>query len=278
MKRINLIILLVLTHCGIFLFGQQKGNYPKSNKIFVKGGTFQMGSNNSYRFEEKPVHDVTVNDFYIGKYEVTNGQYAEFLNSQGNQVKGKRRNDKPINYIKIDEEYCQIEKINGIFKVKKGKDNYPVIFVSWYGAKAYAEWVGGRLPTEAEWEFAARGGSQTNLYSGSNNIDVVGWYGKNSGKEYPSTKKVGSKQSNSLGIYDMSGNVYEWCQDKWHDNYNGAPTDGSAWEDNDSNYRVMRGGSWYSNFDYYCRVDFRDNRNSHIGYLWSGFRVAFSSK
>ena len=130
------------------------------------------------------------------------------------------------------------------------------------------------MPSEAEWEYAARGGikSKGYKYAGSNNIDEVAEYEGNNDK---STKPVGGKKANELGIYDMSGNVWEWCQDKWHDSYKNALSDGSAWESGNSSKRAHRGGSWYYYADG-CRVAFRygnapDNRNSALG-----FRLALS--
>ncbi len=242
------------------------GTYPKNQKIFVQGGTFKMGSNDSGT--EKPIHSVTLNDFYIGKYEVTNAQFTEFLNAKGNQVESGN------NWLSMGGD-CQIYNDKGTFKVKEGKENYPVAYVSWYGARAYAQWVGGRLPTEAEWEYAARGGNKSKgyEYSGSNNIDDVAWYGRNS-----KTKEVGTKQANELGLYDMSGNVSEWCKDKWHYNYENAPTDGTAWVDDEhsNGNRLLRGGSWLGSA-IYCRVSSRSSYFPYIGSSDFGFRVVFDS-
>ncbi len=244
-------------------------------KVFVKGGTFDMGSNNGDS-DEKPIHSVTVSDFYIGKYEVTNAQYAEFLNAKGNQ------SEDGATWLDINNSNCQIEKVGDKFQAKSGKENYPVMLVTWYGARAYAQWVGGRLPTEAEWEYAARGGNKSNgyKYSGSNTFNDVAWYYDNSQNSDNNmsnghgTHTVGTKQANELGIYDMSGNVYEWCEDKWHRNYTDAPTDGTAWIDGNGSNRVIRGGSW-SYTPYYCRVANRDDYYPNKGVYFSGFRVVF---
>ncbi len=254
-----------------------KGTYPQDQKVFVKGGTFMMGSldgeGESY---ERPQHQVTVSDFYIGKYEVTNAQYAEFLNAKGNQTEGG------YTWLDINDGYCQIEQVNGVFKAKAGKENYPVIEVTWYGARAYAKWVGGRLPSEAEWEYAARGGNKSGgyIYSGGNDEQDVMWYSGNSHNTENNmssgkgTHRVGTKQANELGIYDMSGNVWEWCNDKWHSNYIGAPTDGSSWITGGSSNRVLRGGSWDYNADD-CRVALRGSYDPDNGDSDIGFRVVF---
>ncbi len=209
--------------------------------VWAGGGTFQMGSNSSDAYDdEKPVHTVTVTNFALSQNEITNAQYCKFLNDKGNQTKGG------ATWLDINDDDCQIEKSGGTFYPKSGKGNYPVIEVTWYGAKAYCEWAGGRLPTEAEWQYAAKGGNvethgSASKYSGSNNIDDVAWYSSNSGS---ATHEVGQKQANAFGLHDMSGNVWEWVEDKWHSDYNGAPTNGSAWTSGSSSRRVGCGGSW----------------------------------
>ncbi|MDO6808732.1 SUMF1/EgtB/PvdO family nonheme iron enzyme [Zobellia galactanivorans] len=263
MKLLNIIILfpIILSSCTI-----GNGIYPKSSIVFVKGGEFLMG--NDSKHDEKPIHQVKIKDFYIGKYEVTNKQYAEFLNAN-------RQNEELINWIDLSK-YCGIELVNEIFKPKKGMGNKPVIEISWYGANSYAKWVGGRLPTEAEWEYAAKGGAKSNdyKYSGSNDLNEVGWYGEKGLEKITGAKEVGTKKANELGIYDMTGNVWEWCQDKWHSDYTNAPSNGSAWLEGNSEWVVIRGGGWYE-FENYCLVThrnytFRNTDNSTIG-----FRVAF---
>ena len=152
-----------------------------------------------------------------------------------------------------------IQQVEGTWQAANAFEDHPVINVTWYGAIAYCDWLSEkegqpyRLPSEAEWEYVARGGVKSKgfLYAGGHKLKEVGWYSKNS---HGQTKPVGLKQPNELGLYDMSGNVREWCADHWHENYNGAPTDGSAWvTGGDASRRVVRGGSWF-NYDYRCRV------------------------
>ena len=222
--------------------------------VAVEGGTFQMGSN-SGDFDEKPTHSVTVSDFNISKTEVTFEQYDVFCDATGRNKPG-------------DEGW--------------GRGDRPVINVNWLDAVAYCEWKSKatgktyRLPTEAEWEYAARGGNMSKgyKYSGSNNLDTIAWYKNNSGWE---THPVAQKQPNELGLYDMSGNVWEWCSD-WYGDYSSSPqTDPQG--SNSGDYRVLRGGSCSFNNDYNCRVAYR-SRNypvSRIRYYGPvGFRLVLS--
>ncbi len=246
-----------------------------SEKVLVKGGTFQMGSNNGNN-NEKPVHKVTVKDFYIGKYEVTNEQFADFLNVRTN------RNEGGAKWLDIGSSYCGIIYKDGVYLPKRGKEYYPVVEVTWYGASAYAKWVGGRLPSEAEWEYAARGGNKSKgyLYSGGDDLYDVAWYTENSQNAENNfssgkgTHIVGKKQANELGIYDMSGNVWEWCKDTYHSSYTNAPADGSAWVKDGNGSRVLRGGSW-DNSANNCRVADRDYRSPTYSSDYYGFRVCW---
>ena len=189
-----------------------------------------------------PQHRVTLTkDFYISKYPVTRAQYRAAMGTNPSDFKG---------------------------------DNLPVENVSWDEAVAFCKKVGGRLPTEAEWEFAARGGNKSNgyIYSGSNNLDEVGWYSGNSGSV---THPVGQKAPNELGIYDMSGNVWEWCSD-WYGSYpNGSVSDPTGPSSGSS--RVFRGGSWYY-ASRYCRVAYRHNASPSYRHDRLGLRVAFDVK
>ncbi|MFA8341677.1 MAG: formylglycine-generating enzyme family protein [Rhodothermaceae bacterium] len=175
--------------------------------VLVEGGSFMMGKNGNFNGDDyaDPEHNVTLSTYLIGKYEVTNSEYAQFLNAMGNQTEGT------VTWINLAGNDCKISEVDGTFTVDAGYENYPVDFVSWFGAKAYCEWKGGRLPTEAEWEFAAKGGnlSQGYTYSGGNDLDEVSWHYSNSGE----MREVGTKKANELGIHDMTGNAYEWCND-----------------------------------------------------------------
>lgn len=204
--------------------------------VFVEGGTFQMGSTDGEGNEE-PVHSVTLNDFFIGKYEVTQKQWRAIMGSDPPALHFKGYSDKfPVESVSWDDVQKFIQKLN-----EKTGMNY-------------------RLPSEAEWEYAAKGGNKTKgyLYSGSNTIDNVAWYNDNS---LSIARPVGQKQANELGLYDMSGNVWEWCND-WYssDYYKISPTlnpQGPA----SGTYHVYRGCGWYYSRAKRCRVSYRSNDN-----------------
>ena len=196
--------------------------------IVVQGGTFQMGSNDSDASDdEKPVHQVTLNTFSIGETEVTQELWQAVMGNNPSKFKGPKR---PVEQVSW--ERCQkfIQRLNSL----TGR-NF-------------------RLPTEAEWEYAARGGKKGNghKYSGSSDIANVAWYDGNSGNQ---THDVGTKRANELGLYDMSGNVWEWCQD-WKGSYSSSsqtnPTDPAS-----GSYRVYRGSGWNGLYARFCRVSFR---------------------
>ena len=199
-----------------------------SELVLVEGGTFMMGSD-EYD-SEKPIHQVTVPSFAIGKYPVTQELWTVVMGENPSYFVG---NQGPVENVSWKDTQIFFQKINLDVRLSPG-----LIF---------------RLPTEAEWEYAARGGKQSGgfRYAGSDKLDEVGWY---DGNNHSETKQVGLKLSNELGIHDLSGNVWEWCTDQWHGNYQGAPTDGSAWIDKGENTsRVLRGGSWGSD-SRYCRL------------------------
>ncbi|MCK5153733.1 MAG: formylglycine-generating enzyme family protein [Spirochaetales bacterium] len=209
------------------------GSGPEDGFVLVRGGTFQMGSADISN--AKPVHSVTVSSFYMSKYEVTQGEYKAVMGSNPSDS-GKGIGDKyPVNKVNWNEavEYCnKLSRKEGLTPVYSGSGNNISMNIN---ANGY------RLPTEAEWEYAARGGNSSRgyTYSGSNTIGSVAWYKDNSGsKSHP----VGQKQANEIGLYDMSGNVWEWCWD-WYGSYSsGRQTDPTGKSSGSS--RVFRGGSW----------------------------------
>jgi len=242
------------------------------NMVFVQGGTFQMGSN---EYDEKPVHTVTVSDFYIGKYEVTVSEFNEFINATNYKTDAEK---KGYSYI-WDGSWTKKNGVTWKCDVKgntrsMNEYDHPVIHVSWNDADAYCKWKGGRLPTEAEWEYAARCGNKSKgyKYSGSNTISNVAWYSGNSGSK---THLVGLKQPNELGLYDMSGNVWEWCND-WYGSYSSSSQTNPRGASSGS-YRVLRGGGWYYSGSS-CRVASRSLSNPDLSDSNVGFRFVRDSR
>ncbi len=229
--------------------------------VFVKGGTFQMGSND-VGSDEKPKHTVTVSDFYIRNLEVTQEEWKNVMGNNPSKFKG---NDLPVELVSW---YDAVEFCNK----KSRKDGLsPCYSGSGKNITCNFNANGYRLPTEAEWEYAARGGNKSNgyTYSGSNNIDIVAWYDGNSGSK---THKVGTKHPNELGIYDMSGNVWEWCGD-WYDSdyYSSSPKNNPVGPSSGAR-RVLRGGGWSVGGD--CRVADRRSLNPDCIYNFYGFRFS----
>ena len=214
--------------------------------VYVEGGTFRMGATEEQgrdaRDNEKPVHRVTLSSYLIGKYEVTQALWEEVMGK--NPSHNKLGGDYPVENVNWDD--CQ--KFIGKLNARTG--------------------MRFRLPTEAEWEYAARGGDRSKgyKYAGSDNLDEVGWY---SGYTHP----VGRKKPNELGLYDMSGNVWEWCQD-WYGDYTDEAQTNPAGPQS-GGYRVLRGGSHWDNARY-CRVSCRLGRDPGDGFVSVGLRLVLS--
>ncbi len=241
--------------------------------VFVKGGSFYMGRQTGLR-NEKPLHKVTLHDFFIGKYEVTVEEFETFINATGYLTDAEKRGRSWIRDSKgLKEKKGVTWKNDAKGKlISRSEYNHPVIHVSWNDAKAYCEWAGGRLPTEAEWEYAAKGGNKSEnfKYSGSNDLSEVGWYKENNGnKTYP----IGQKLPNELGIYDMSGNVNEWCNDWYDEDYYSVSLGYSPKGPAISATRVIRGGSWGKG-ERPCRVTSRYHLGPKFSNLHVGFRLA----
>lgn len=246
--------------------------------VLIPTGNFMMGSD-SGSSDEKPVHEVGIRgELYVGRYEVTQAEWRAVM---GTTIEQQR------------------DKANPSWPLRGEGDNYPMYYVSWNEAQEFVRRLNERndgfiyrLPTEAEWEFACRAGTTADYYG---SLDLIAWYANNSGQQNIDAAEllkkdpknyvkriidngnqahpVGQKQPNAFGLYDMNGNVWEWCEDWYHWTYAGAPNNGSAWvSGGEQQYRVLRGGSWDFNATlvrstnrYWLTPDLRNN--------YFGFRI-----
>jgi formylglycine-generating enzyme required for sulfatase activity len=232
--------------------------------VLIAGGTFRMGSPDGEELREdneSPQHEVSVFNFFLGKFAVTQAQWRavaqlpqinQSLNADPSGFKGDNR---PVEQVSWDDaqEFCaRLSQATG---------------------KAY------QLPSEAQWEYACRAGTTTPFAFGATlNTDIANYDGNSTygngkkGVDRGETVDVGSFPPNAWGLYDMHGNVWEWCEDSWHENYNGAPTDGTAWIDNSTENKLRRGGSWLLN-PWNCRSAFRSYSSREYRIDEIGFRV-----
>ncbi|MBQ3690483.1 MAG: formylglycine-generating enzyme family protein [Bacteroidales bacterium] len=253
------LLMTVLLLPAVSTISAQIANPPAM--IDVKGGTFKMGNKDGYE-DEQPVHNVTLSDFSIGKYEVTVAQYKQFCNETNRRMPA----DPPAAWY---EEHDKAVKW-------QWNDNHPIVNVTYFDAIAYCDWLsqkyGGKysLPTEAQWEYAAKGGknSKNYAYAGSDDIDEVAWYDETTGEK--GIHPVGKLKPNELGIYDMSGNAWEWCLD-YYGKYTSASVKDPAGPTKGT-YRVIRGGSWYYVEDM-AKVTSRDGPQPRFTNYNYGFRV-----
>lgn len=221
--------------------------------ILVKGGTFEMGDKfNVGDSDEKPVHKVNLSDFYISATEVTVGQYKSFCRMT------KRAMPKQESY---------------------SKDDYPIVFVTWFEAQEFCEWVGGCLPTEAQWEFAAASGGMSIKYPAGNemNHNLANYSGTGKKDRWKKLSPVAKFPPNLLGIYDMAGNVYEWCYDYYKSSYYSMPAYQNPRGPATSMFKVLRGGSWYHDKEELrCSDRFRYMPVARVSFV--GFRVAWDPR
>jgi formylglycine-generating enzyme len=268
--------------------------------ILVEGGSFMMGRNDATDkikgaefSNELPRHEVKLKSFFIGKYEVSVKEYKEYI-----KATGKKMPSQPDSAW-----FAEHPDTKLFYPLSKTqwwgwKDDFPMHNITWYDAIDFCNWLsekeglkkvytyvgkydvnwdlsanGYRLPTEAEWEYAARGGklSKGYKYSGSNNVDEVAWY-ENTTK-YKGPAKIGTKKPNELGIYDMSGNVWEWCNDYFNSNYYTKSPKENPPGPGANVQRVLRGGSWHYRADY-ARIANRDGPEAGFTNFNYGFRLA----
>jgi formylglycine-generating enzyme required for sulfatase activity len=284
-RKISILFLLI-TGMQLIVMGQT----PKM--ILVEGGTYSMGTSTGGA-EERPVHKVTVSSFYICEHEVSVAEYQKFIGETGKSM------PQPP-----DKEWMETHKYTQMFYVSSGKEwwgwepQYPMHHITWSDAVEYCNWIsaknglekcyvknadggwnfdksknGYRLPTEAEWEFAARGGNKSlgTKYSGSNNINEVAWYDETSKLAGP--QNIKTKKANELGIYDMSGNVWEWCSDYYKSDFYSTSPEKDPICTTVMPYRVLRGGSWHYAADM-SQITTRDGPKSGVTNYNYGFRLA----
>ena len=257
----------------------------------ITAGEFMMGTpenESGHTYMETQHKVVLTKDYYIGTCEITNSQYAQFLNATAvPDVSGD------LSYITANVEGYGVQTLfqkspNWNVRYDSAlekwvpvldKDNYPISYITWYGAKAYADWIGGELPTEAQWEYACRAGTTTAWSFGGDYsvISKYAWCDENSKNNGPS--EVGQLEPNPWGLYDMHGNLYEWCAD-WFDYYYGIENLTSETEVEDpvgaesSLYKVIKGGSWL-NYWHYLRSGYRNVYFPNATSDLNGFRVVF---
>lgn len=241
--------------------------------VLIKPGSFLMGSKNG-KEDERPVHKVKIGyRFHIGKYEVTVGEFRKFVERSGYVTDAEKQGGCIVHEFSW-------KKRRGTFWDNPGfpqKEDFPVVCVSYNDATAFVQWLSEttkkkyRLPSEAEWEYAARAGSKGRLSFGSDakRMNDFAWFSKNASF---TVHPVGTKRPNPWGLHDVHGNVWEWCSDWYAPSYRGTPTDGSANESGPRKKRVLRGGSWYVG-PTSLRSTMREWQNPNVRASDYGFRI-----
>jgi formylglycine-generating enzyme required for sulfatase activity len=266
--------LSILLFIGLFKISEffSQSNSIETETIYIKGGKYKIGNKKGNSDENHEVK-ISISDFFIGKFEVSNTEYCRFLNSH------KISEDTIHSYINLqdstNERSSKIYFKGERFYVDTGFENYPVNFVSWFGANAFCHYYNFRLPTEAEWEYAAKKKNKNLLfkyhsYAGSNFPDKVAWFKENSEMN---VHQVGLKQAEKKGIYDLTGNVDEWCSDWYSDNYYANILKKNPQGPPDGLIKVYRGGSWYNSLDF-IKVTNRRACRPETKKSTIGFRVA----
>ena len=232
---------------------------------WIPAGEFDMGSRE--RDNERPIHRVRISHgFWMGKFEVTNGQYRRFLEKRDHEIGHAAAPSRPAPVAGSGNEFAGPE--------------HPMIWVTWDNAQAFCHWMSGqvngtaRLPTEAEWEYACRAGMIGQFWSGNadSDLDAAAWHAGNSGGQ---THPVGRKRSNAWGLHDVSGNVWEWCQD-WYGAYSADPATDPAGPWSGTN-RVLRGGSW-DTYPLRCRSAYRNFSEPACACDYYGFRIVVTAR
>lgn len=264
MKKILFVLVFVLllvaflTDCGIISHRPVDGPITGMEFARIPSGSFNMGSDCGDS-DELPIHSVNIESFDIMTTEVTQGMWEEVM---GMTIQDQR------NLSGYD------------YEIMGEGDTYPIYYVSWNECENFVIRMNEldseytyRLPTESEWEYACRAGSQTKYYwsddDSESKMDIYCWYDENSNSWI---HPVGQKEPNEWGLYDMTGNVFEWCEDSYNDSYDTAPIDGTARIDTESESRIYRGGSINSSV-YYCRSAYRGAVSYYVSHSDVGFRL-----
>ena len=264
--RKYLLLILLIFACSVLFCGEpdpQPGDEAHQivekigplamEAVLVRGGTFEMGDKfNSGGSDEQPVHEVKVTDFYMGTTEVTVGQYKRYCLDTGRAMPEQ-------------ESYS--------------KNDYPMVFVTWFEAQAFCEWAGGSLPTEAQWEYAASSRGMMLKYPTGSTIDqsAANFSGTGKRDRWKKLAPVAKFPPNLLGIYDIAGNVYEWCYDYYKSDYYKLPTYQNPRGPATSMFKVLRGGSWYhGKEELRCSDRFRYMPVARVSFV--GFRVAWDAR
>ena len=258
--RINILFFLLFFICG-YIFAQTP--YPQTQ--YIKGQFHLTGLKQSNNTDETPKKLLYIPGFYIAQYETTNAAFCEYLNHNKNKtennawhidLQGTWRNEK-----------CRIYLKDSIFYVEKGYEQYPVLFVSWYGANAFCKWKGGRLPTEWEWEMAAG-------HLNNNHADTLIKYANFLNKSDNTIAKTGSYQANKNGLYDMYGNVSEWCSNWYGWDYYKHIKRINPQGPEKGDFKAYRGGSFYSSLNSLYQQN-RKAISPGINNITIGFRVVY---
>ena len=249
--------------------------------VMIPAGNFRMGSPAADidRFDDEgPVHEVRIGySFALGKHELTRGEFARFVSASSYKTEAERSQGCAVwDGNKFAKDASKNWRSPGFAQTASS----PVVCISWNDAQAYLAWLnkkvpgkGFRLPSEAEWEYAARAGSSSKWSFGDDEsqLGAHAWFSANSGTN---THPVAQKRPNAFGLYDMHGNAWEWVQDNWHGNYQGAPADGSAWvKGGDQARRVLRGGAWFID-PRFLRSGYRNHLAPDFSNNLAGMRIA----
>lgn len=232
---------------ALFICLLLQGQATDTDMVLIPAGDFIMGKNSSNPTDWQPEHKVSIDAFYLDKYEVTNEEYYEFCVKTNNRLP----------------EFWGSSQ----FKCSLDYPDHHVVGVSWTDAENYAKWAGRRLPTEAEWEYASRGGLQDQNFPWGDRIDSTV---ANYGNRYKTTLKVGTFRPNGYGLYDMSGNVWEWTSDFYGDDYYLSSPDKNPRGPEKGRFKVIRGGSWHSGA--MCQQTYYRNG---LPVSWVDFAVGF---